>query len=366
MELTLTLNNSFTAPLDAENSQKFELDYSFDNFSPNQNLTDDLNLSFRCTGNQYDVVNYVRNSIDTKGINTAILWSVTDRSGVSFGNGYIDLMSPETFFDDEINGKYELKFVPIVNSVFELMRKTELRSLQWNKNDYRIIETIKNSVPDGTEAAILSVSLYVIQKALQEAVYNLSKQAADLLGGITGGLVAIAKFASSVAYYGLLVAQMYKLLQQLSDAIFSKVKTYYCMIVKDIFEKACASIGYKFDSSLFDGIMKDLTHLTNTDEAPALKGLPKNNPIPDKNLLNYFEDWGKFFYAKPKVNYRTKTIHFENVFTYIKNPGAVRLNDLYRSKSYTSNFSELNKKIQCIPGGTPVYFQKKSSIESGF
>ncbi len=351
-DLRLILNNQITVPLSQENINRLELDFSFDNFSPNQNLVEDIVFVFHCTNDEFDVIGFVDNWIENNGVYAGIPFAIQDLStNETYFTGVVDLGDVDSIYDkvtDLNHGKgiYSLKFKPDVNNIFDIMAELDLRSLNWSSSDFRQVETVLNRVPDTSEFVSLSIVLFLMTKELSLATLQLSKAITDAANGLpTGPVISGLKIFFAAAYFVAVVFAIYELLQQISDAIFSKIKNYYVIEVETLLTKACASFGYSFGCSILDKF-PNLVILPRTNEEGAKKGNPTNNPVPNKTLLQQLQDLSTMWYAKIKVNYETKVIQLENIKTYFDNPLTFDLADLYNANSFSYNLHELNRSIK--------------------
>ena len=117
----------------------------------------------------------------------------------------------------------------------------------------------------------LSLSIFVMgQQAIQqlkkvlELTAELSASIQPIIGVSAAGptlsvnipkVIEIAiKLLLQIAYTVLLVIALIKLVQQLSDLIFPKVRNFLGCKVKELIEKGCANIGYTVQSSLLNSL----------------------------------------------------------------------------------------------------------------
>lgn len=106
------------------------------------------------------------------------------------------------------------------------------------------------------------------------------------------------------------------------DFLKSKPKklSYYCIPYKTLIEKACNYLGYSFESSILDNPeLKNMVLLGDTEHKGVSKNkTPKNNPIPDMNLMDLIISVGKKF--KTKLLVRDSVVSLEEEKTYYENP----------------------------------------------
>jgi len=354
--LSYILNNGqLTVPITDEELSKISLDFSFENFSPNPNFLEQFTAIFKATGDDKDPYNFVNNWLDNEGLQNGIPVTMRDEdASIDILNGVVDLASDGNKYNTE-RCVHELKIKQTNESFFDLAEGLNLRSLYNNNNiplnqqfttsDFRIGKYVLNRVPNVTEAITISITLFILQKELRTAIKDLAKAISDAAGGITGPLVSILKIAISVIYLGFILIAGVQLLKALSDALFSKPKSYYTILVKTVLERACAYLNHEFESDLFDDENKDLIIYPSTIEEGVINGNPVNNPIPDKTLMQFFNDMGVYFNGKLKVTFEKKAI-FRNKFAFIGDPIDFRLDDLKEKGTFRFNLNELPQTIK--------------------
>ena len=79
--------------------------------------------------------------------------------------------------------------------------------------------------------------------------------------------------------------------------------TYYCIPVKTLIKKACKYLGYEFESNLLDNTDFNNMVLLGETEHEGVKGnrTPKNNPVPDMNLIDLLSGIGAMLKSKTKI-----------------------------------------------------------------
>ena len=99
-----------------------------------------------------------------------------------------------------------------------------------------------------------------------------------------------------------------------------KKLSYYCIPVKTLITKACEYLGYSFESSILDKPeLENLVLLGDTEHKGVEKDkTPKNNPVPDMNLMELIVSVGKLY--KTKLLVRDKVVSLEEEKTYYENP----------------------------------------------
>lgn len=370
-DLKAIIDQVLRIPLDAENEGRINLDFSFDNFSPNINLVDNINFLFKATNDEVDVVNFINNWVRDKGIQNGIPLQLFDEStSTLLSNGILDLANNNNAFNTE-RCQYAIEYVQDNNSFFELADGLSLRgvsnnpkipnNLRYNVSDYNSVRYVLNNVPDIVTSITTSLTLFIIGKEIRNAIKNLKDVITDgATSGLFGAIAFALKLAAAVAYVGFVVAAAVKLLKELSDTLFAKPKKQYTIPVKTLIEKAVNYLGYEFESDLFDGEWAKMSYYAATSIEGKISGNPENNPIPDKTLLQVLNDIGTIFNAKIKVTPDKKVI-FRNKFSFIENPINFFLEDLKEKGSFKFNLNELPQsmdiKFQRDPIETNTYLR---------
>lgn len=361
--IALILNDQLRVPLSKEQVD-ITLDFSFENFSPNPQVLDDITIDALCTNDEFDIVNFVNNWVNLQGVQNGIPAKLLDDTlGDLLVNGLVNL-SKSSFNNNR--GQWKLLIEQFNNTFLERAEGFKLRELygnssinsnfQFTKEDFRIVYYVLNAVPDTAQTVVLLISLYVITKELNNAAYQLSKTAADFFGGITGGIVAAAKLIAAATYFTLVVIATVNLLKQLSDVLFQKPVPLYTIPVKTLLEKGCNYLGYEFESDLFEDGYENLVVLPNTANTKTQKDKiptsPLNNPIPNKTLLEFFNDVSTLFNAKIKVT--DNKVEFRNKFDFIGSPSNVFLADLKEKGDQKFNLDELPQSITLSMSKDPI------------
>jgi len=351
LSVKLILNGQLDADVDKEQLNQLA-DFSFNAFSPNPEPIQSQLVEFTCTGN--NPLEFIRNWIDNNGIyqNIPAVYKDT-RTGDLLLNGYLDLASLSNEYFERF-GVYNIELKPNNESFFDVAKGLELRELQDNldidevfritKSDYERIKYVISTVPDVAQALVLTLALFQIGYNLANGALDLGKVLADIAAIFTAPAGAI-KSILVLAFYVAQIAAIYSLLKQISNLIFSKIKEYWCINIKNLLEKACSYLGYTLQTSLFDGDYSKLSLLASTGESGVTRGNPVNNPIPNKlTLLDLFERVGKLFNAKlqPKSD---RTVVFENKEFFLNGESVTTLPAMFEDPAIKPNLKENYRSI---------------------
>lgn len=212
----------------------------------------------------------VENWLSTMGSFAGIPYQVQLSNGTKI-DYYVDLTEQPIYKDYECEVK--IKRLKNQDNFYEQAQGTSFDYLAHTKKaTFNYIDVPYVIVPNNqAEMGIsLSISLFVMVKALEEAILKIAELTAELTAdiipdiGVGVGAVVVAKpwdiikdavkLALQIAYSILLIVAIKKLADQLSELIFPKVRNFKACKVKELLEKSCKSFGYKFKSTLLDNL----------------------------------------------------------------------------------------------------------------
>jgi hypothetical protein len=344
LNLILLLNNTLQVPF--VNQREFNLDFSFNDFSPNVNILADFSPEFYGTGDTQDAYNYITNWIVKYGMAQNMPVSLIDLdSGFTLQRASLDFGNSSSQFNTQ-EGKIKPVLAPDNNSFFEIAESLDLRDFYAN-SDFVKTRYVREKVPDYLEAAILFLAIYVTTVQAVQIVKNTIEQIREAIPRSTtdAGLalnIALIILANALYLAAILVA-LYQLLKDLSEAIFGKPRAYYAVDVYDVLKKGCERLGFQFESKLLEGLT-GLTYLASTTKSGVLRGTPENNPLPPVSLLEFFRIIGEGFNAKLKVNLNG-LVQFEQKRTFEQNISGLQLQDIWNKGEFHFNSDLLNQAI---------------------
>lgn len=212
----------------------------------------------------------VENWLSTMGSFAGIPYQVQLSNGTKI-DYFVDLTEQPIYKDYECEVK--IKRLKNQDNFYEQAQGTSFDYLAHTKKaTFNYIDVPYVIVPNNqAEMGIsLSISLFVMVKALEEAILKIAELTAELTAdiipdiGVGVGAVVVAKpwdiikdavkLALQIAYSILLIVAIKKLADQLSELIFPKVRNFKACKVKELLEKSCQSFGYKFKSTLLDNL----------------------------------------------------------------------------------------------------------------
>lgn len=239
----------------------------------------------------------VENWLSTMGSFAGIPYQVQLSNGTKI-DYYVDLTEQPIYKDYEVEVK--LKRLKNQDNFYEQAQGTSFDYLSFtNKATFNYIDVPYIIVPQNQieMGLTLSLSIFVMVQTLETAIFKLQELATELTAdlipdtGVGVGAVIIVKIvdlikdavklALQIAYVALLIIAIKKLADQLSELIFPRVRNFKACTVKELLQKSCNSLGYKFKSTLLDSL-DGLTILP----IPLIKSKYKG-----KNLKKYTIDF---------------------------------------------------------------------------
>lgn len=208
-----------------------------------------------------DIIN---NWVSTNGVFQGLPYQI-DMNGTKI-EYYIDLTEPTKYRDNEIVVKVKRR--KDYDNFLELAKGTSFDLLKNNGVNFNFINIPYLIIPPNqVELGItLELSIFVMSKAIIDEINKLSELIAEVttsiilavgIGAVSviGAIaLAIIKVALHVAYLLLLIAMLIKLVQQLKELIFPKVRNFKGIKVKELLEKSCNYYNYQFKSTLLDSL----------------------------------------------------------------------------------------------------------------
>jgi len=345
VNIQLLLNNALSVPV--ANSDEFNLNFSFDDFSPNPNILSDFSPEFYATADDVDAVNFINNWIVKYGIGQNIPAPAIDvDSGLEISNTFLNLADSGNQFDTK-RGRIKVKLDVQNNTWFELADGLNLRNY-YDESDFVKTRYVRESVPDYLESAILVIAIYVTVKELIQTVRDTIDTIKNSTPeGPTSFLIAL-KIALQILMLAIYVAAillaLYVMLKDLSEAIFGKPRAYYAVDVVDVITQGCNELGFAFESNTLDDLPGELTFMADTTEVGVLKKTPKNNPLPDISLLEFCNMIGLQFNLKLKAGI-DKIVQFEHKSHFEQTPSNLALQDIWDKGTFAYNADDLYQAI---------------------
>lgn len=237
------------------------------------------------------------------------------------------------------------------------------------RSDYKQTPYAISSIPDYTQAMLLSISLFVVIKEAIDCITKIVSLITRAISQSLAWLQLVGTIVEIVLYLIYLVAvttAAVRLIQDLVDNLIQKKKTKLCMREQDLFLKGCQYLGLGFVSSIYGVGTADRYNgrYVNATSMPIKIKIPKDDPSfqlflrpPDETTemksYGYFEGTFKQFIDEMEMTYHAKaiiknnTLYFEekNYFNIVDaftlpNEGPVGNTFLY-PQPYGTNASEI-------------------------
>lgn len=242
----------------------------------------------------------IQNWITQKGVFEGIPYDIHMNNGTVL-KYYIDLIDGAKYRERDVTVK--IKKRKAYDNFYQLARDTsfdlfKVKGVSYNIFDIPYVIIPQNQVELGIT---VSISVFVMSDALIKQIQKLSELTAEsitaLIPLIGAGIVInigaisliIIKLTLQIAYTIALIIALKKLLDQLRELIFPKVRNFKGCKVKDLLSQSCAYYGYGFQSTLLDSI-DGLTILP----VPLVKGKRKGF----KSVFDYIQNDLNYAFTK--------------------------------------------------------------------
>ena len=348
MSVTIKINNDQDFPI--LNSGEVDLDFTFNQFSPNANIVSSFVAQFVCSPSS-DPITYIREQMASTGVAKNLQAQLNVDDGFFTVDGQLNLSSPDNsfIFGQGQKSQFDIKFDPYPNLFFDKSKDLSISKFS-TSNNWSEVKYVTERDSKIEDILILIITYQTLQQVAQQ-IYNTSdliKEAVNTGFDTASAVIKFAlKLAMNLVYIVAILLALNELLKQTSEVLFDKPKKLYALDVWQTFIDGCRYLGYNFESSL-QADYANLTFLTATTTKGEVFDDPKNNPVPTYSFLQFIENIGTLFNAKLKVTNTggNNTVRFENVRYYENTPAEnIKLLDLYNNGKKSFNFEELPEKI---------------------
>ena len=247
------------------------------------------------------------------------------------------------------------------------------------RSDYKQVPYALSTIPNYTQAMLLSISLFIIIKESVDVTMKIVSLTARAISQSLSWLQLIGTIIEIVLYLiylGAIVVASAKLMQEIANNLIQPKKTKLAMREVDLFTKGCAYFGLNFVSSIYGAGVADAYKgkYINMTLLPKKIKIPDGDPSfevfvrpPDETTnpksFGYYEGTFKQFIVDMEMTYharaviRGNTLYFEEINNFnlanayrLPNEGVVGNTFLY-PQPYSTNASE-------IPAVYIISFQK--------
>ena len=259
-----------------------------------QTKLDDLNFALEDLNN---IEGWIAKYGYFQGMPLDVFWSGRS-SYVNVFKGQLDLSeSQQNISINQVSAKSKLRGqVDWFSDTANQFSFAWLESKQKITNaDFVNVPYVINSVPDGMQLLMLSISLFVMIKELiqliKEIAYligELSTGISSYLFGIAQILAAIIKIVLLIVYAVLMILAIIELSKQIKEQIFPTERFHKGMTVKRMFEVGATQLGLTFKSDLLNmPQFQGLTILPSKREEGVLVKVIKQSGVPQVNSAIY-------------------------------------------------------------------------------
>lgn len=225
---------------------------------------------------------------------------VEGNNGIDVFNGLIDMVNDMQFID---KNKVLVKLIK-KGGTAQLSERSQAISFAFlaSKNeittsDYVNISYVLAHIPDFREVLIISITIFILIKEIQEQIKRIIDLITDVAGEFAGGaigsigalIILIGRTATEIAYTAFIIFALKELMTQLIGNLVAPLRTHKGMRLRTLLEKGATHLGYTFESIEFNNPLFDsLTILPIKENAPlpiGETGFPTNKG----GLYTYFE-----------------------------------------------------------------------------
>jgi len=190
-------------------------------------------------------------------------------------SGYIDMV--EEFNQGAVQNVVKIKKRKGSDWINDRAQGFSFRYLQEigviKSSDFVNVPYIINYIPDYTQTALLSISVFVLGKEIYQATKDLSTYIADAIGGLTGPIVSAIKIALQLVYLVSLSFAIFTMIEQIIASLISPKRNHKGILVKTLLNRGAEHIGLSFQSSIFDSYpYSNLVYLPIKDKKGGSSG----------------------------------------------------------------------------------------------
>lgn len=182
-------------------------------------------------------------------------YSVQDDNGkTTVLDAYLDLGDPEAIFEC---GRVKLpsKVRGGIDWLNESADNVEYSILAANgtikQSDYIQIPYIISSIPNNQDIAMLTISAFIIVIEIVRSVKDSGYLIAELINPFET-ISSVSKLIIFIIYLAILIASLFKLINDLIRAIIQPTKFHSCMRLITLLERGAEQLGMTFYSSIFE------------------------------------------------------------------------------------------------------------------
>jgi len=342
------------------NFQELQIELNFDNNSPSATVN---TTAFDFVGDEATFINaWLSGGINgsSPGITEGIPFQIRT-CNINIFDGVLDLTAEGNQFDcDSVTvALKQTDKIDWLSDVADSFSFAYLASLGLiTINDYVAVPYVISTIPDYTQAALLSIINIVIEGQILYTTLELTDIVNKIsLGGgsavATAGITSaqflgyLLEFALLLTYLISLIVSFFQLMSDIIDLLIQEIKYKYGMRVQDLFAKACQHLGLQFESTILkQSVYKDLVIVpTKYNIKEPTKYRDKPDETENQKAYGYFDGtFGDLIRAmndvfNAKVSIVNNALYFE-VYDHFFNQAQYTLPDIV-ANPYQTNASEL-------------------------
>jgi hypothetical protein len=178
-----------------------------------------------------------------------------DNGSLSICDSYLDLSDANVEWQcgkvfkipSKLRGKNDW-LADVSNNV---MFKNLLINGKFTTNDYVQVPYIRSTIPDYNQAAIATLTAYIVIKEMRDAAQKI-KEAISQLASVFGALGVLIKVVLIMIWVIIVIIVIVKLILDIFDQLIQPVKYHAAMKWQQLLELGSAEIGLTFKSTIFD------------------------------------------------------------------------------------------------------------------
>lgn len=206
------------------------------------------------------ILNFIAQYSRYQGMPVVIDFEDTNNTQIDM---YLDFSSNLEIGDDFVN--CELVRRGGIKNFINLADGKSLATVNWLTSDFQEIEYQIIKENQALLYISLQLSLLSLQQEIAQSVRDIQEGIADVTEATTPsispvgpvvnfGLIASSfiKLAMRIAYAIFIFAALIKIIGEILDLVFPKIRTFKCMRLRTMLQRSCQELGFTFVSNLID------------------------------------------------------------------------------------------------------------------
>jgi hypothetical protein len=206
----------------------------------------------------FEESNAIQKHMDDFGIHSGVAYKQTvsdDDNSIVLVDGFLDPSSENAIF-----GCDTVENIPVIlrgrndwatDAAKAVMFNVLLAQGKITTDQYVQVPYVINTIPNYTEAAIATISAFVVIQKIIDISKEIGKVVAGILS-VLGAIGAILKLLIVIAWVIVILGLIILFLMDIADHIIQPVKYHASMKLRDLLDAGCKELGLEFRSSIFD------------------------------------------------------------------------------------------------------------------